>query len=214
MKILLTVASEMEASHLKPKLEGINTPHHMKWLVSGVGMVPTAYALGKELSSTNYDIAINLGIAGSFDRLLKLGEVVFVVEDHLAEEGAENRERFEDIYALGLRHQDSQPFINGKLRSNYQATIKPEIKQVQGITVNRVHGEARSIAKIKERLGPQLESMEGAAFYFACLSENLQAVQFRSISNYVEPRNKSNWKITEAMDNLADYTAKFIQQLG
>ena len=57
-------------------------------------MVATAFALGKHLAINQYDLAINLGIAGSFDRNIALGEVVEITEDTFAELGAEDDEDF------------------------------------------------------------------------------------------------------------------------
>jgi hypothetical protein len=42
------------------------------------------------------------------------------------------------------------------------------LKKARAITVNTVHGNDMSIKKVQERLTPQLESMEGAAFFYAC----------------------------------------------
>jgi futalosine hydrolase len=44
--------------------------------------------------------------------------------------------------------------------------------------------------------------MEGAAFFYACLLAEVSFVEVRSISNYVEKRNRDNWKMTEAITNL------------
>ena len=52
------------------------------------------------------------------------------------------------------------------------------------------------------RLNPQIETMEGAAFFMTCQRFNVECIQLRSISNYVEKRNKSNWDIPKAIKNL------------
>ena len=62
-------------------------------LVSGVGMVATATWCSHALARERYDLALNLGVCGSFDRTLPLGTVVHVVTDRLAELGAEDGER-------------------------------------------------------------------------------------------------------------------------
>ena len=46
--------------------------------------------------------------------------------------------------------------------------------------------------------------MEGAAFFYACLSAGLEPVQLRAISNYVEPRNREAWRMREAITALND----------
>ena len=71
-------------------------------LITGVGMVATAFALGRHLANNDYDLAINLGIAGSFDRNIALGEVLEITQDTFAELGAENDNEFLPIDQLGF----------------------------------------------------------------------------------------------------------------
>ena len=65
-------------------------------------MTATAFALGRELATNQYDLAINLGIAGSFDRNIALGEVVEVTDDRFSELGAEDDEAFLTIDEAGF----------------------------------------------------------------------------------------------------------------
>lgn len=44
--------------------------------------------------------------------------------------------------------------------------------------------------------------MEGAAFFYACLLAGVPFLQIRSISNRVEPRNRTAWDIPSAIQNL------------
>ena len=46
----------------------------------------------------------------------------------------------------------------------------------------------------------EVESMEGAAFFQACLLSGTPFREFRVISNKIEPRNKASWKIKEAIE--------------
>ena len=79
--------------------------------------------------------------------------------------------------------------------------------------MNTVHGNESSIAKIKERLNPQVETMEGAAFLMVCQKEKIPALQLRAISNYVELRNKENWNVALALKNLHDVVFMVLNQL-
>jgi futalosine hydrolase len=47
-----------------------------------------------------------------------------------------------------------------------------------------------------------VESMEGAAVAYVAAQLNINAIQIRSISNRVEKRNRNNWKIALAVENL------------
>ena len=162
-------------------------------------MTATAYHLGKVLAKNKYDLALNIGIAGAFNQNLALGGVVNVVSDCFADSGAEDDEKFLSMFDLGLQESDAFPFVNGKLHGTKRYESLPSAK---GITVNTVHGNEEHIRKTKMLYAPDVESMEGAAFLYACLSENLPCSQIRAISNYVEKRNKAAWNIPLAVANL------------
>ncbi len=203
MEILLVAATQPEIepilAHFKntsEPLERLTGKHHVKILITGVGMVPTAFSLGKHLSAASYDLAINAGIAGSFDFNLALGEVCIVTEDVFAELGAEDGDEFIPIENLGFDGsiQQAMPVTN--------FTIPDDIKRVKAITVNKVHGNELSIARAISRFNPQIESMEGAAFFYSCKEAGTPCIQIRSISNYVERRNFEKWNIPLAIKNL------------
>ncbi|WP_443945343.1 futalosine hydrolase [Pedobacter sp. AW1-32] len=208
MKTLIVAATKAE---LSPFLQHHNLPEgdflegkNFDVLIAGVGMVATAFALGEQLSSANYNLVLNIGIAGSFDRNLKLGSLVNITEDTFAELGAENGDEFLAIADLGF----------GQSQYAARGTIETDLPKVSAITVNRVSGNEKSIAAILKRLNPVTESMEGAAVFYACNRKKLDCLQIRSISNYVEPRNKDNWKIGLAIKNLNDWLIAFIGDMN
>jgi futalosine hydrolase len=55
--------------------------------------------------------------------------------------------------------------------------------------------------------------MEGAAFHFVCLREEIPFMQIRVVSNYVEPRNKNSWNIPLAIANLNDFLRKYLNTI-
>ncbi|GAB2986576.1 futalosine hydrolase [Mucilaginibacter puniceus] len=177
-------------------------------LITGAGMVPTAFALARHLPHNVYNVVINLGIAGSFDRNIPLGKVLEVYEDTFAELGAEDDKQFISIEKLGFGASIFKPTsaIN-------QFTKKHFINKANAITVNTVHGNDESIAAIIARLNPQLESMEGAAFFYACHKLHVPCIQIRAVSNYVEKRNRDNWDIPLAIKNLNNFALELIKDL-
>ncbi len=204
MKILLVAATEGEIFPLKSI---ISASHQLDFLITGPGMVATVYELTRNLSNNKYDLAINCGLAGSFDRSIPLGEVVNVTEDILSELGAENDDEFLDLAEIGLDGKN-------KFQINHDKWLNSKpYRNVKSITVNMVHGNEASIDKVKHRLNPQIETMEGAAFHFVCEKENLSSIQLRAISNYVEKRNKGAWNIPLALVNLKNEVEFFIQHL-
>jgi futalosine hydrolase len=215
MKILIVASTRFEIRLLTDKfafvqMEDDSLQHYqfhndkVDILITGMGMTPTAFYLGKQLPGSNYDIVINAGICGSFSDSLPIGKVVNVTEETFCELGAENNDQFIPIFELGLMDPDEPPFRSGKLLNNTTpiGTALRELDRVSGITSNTVHGHPETIRKIREQFNPDVESMEGAAFFYACLVSGVPFHQIRSISNFVEERDKSKWDIPLALANL------------
>ena len=205
MRILVVAATSFEAGGLKTDFESRNA--EIEFLITGVGMVTTAFSLGKHLATHHYDLIVNLGIAGSFDRDIVLGEVVEVVEDSLSELGAEDDLTFLPIETLGF---GESIFETDTRLSTY---TDQQLKQVTAITVNTVHGQEQSIQKLTGRIQPQLESMEGAAFFYACKQVGVPCLQIRAVSNYVEKRNRDAWQIALAIKNLNMFASEFLERV-
>src|SRR5690606_24685340 len=100
MDVLVIAATEAEIGPFlglpAQQRQGLHT------LITGVGMVATALALGERLATTAYDLLLNVGVAGSFDRSIPLGEVVWVVQDTFSELGVEDGNQFLDSEVSGL----------------------------------------------------------------------------------------------------------------
>ena len=184
--------------------------HSIDLLITGVGILPTAFWMGKVLSNGNYDFAINAGVAGSFSKALTLGEVVNINEDYLMEAGAENDSDFLTLSDLKLLELKDFPNTEEGIKSTYdfENPVLTAIKKVNGITVNTTHGNPLHIKQVCERYKrihgkePVTESMEGAAFLFACIHEKVPCLQMRAISNYIEKRDTNAWKLELAIRNL------------
>ncbi|MEM9849678.1 MAG: futalosine hydrolase [Bacteroidota bacterium] len=180
-------------------------------LVTGVGQMLTAFALGSVLSKTSFDLLINAGVAGTFDRNLPLGTVVQVVSEQFGDLGAEDQDgSFLDIHSMGLIDANAAPFQTGQLINTASAKFD-FLPSVSGLTVNKVHGYEPSIEQITSKYPVQVESMEGAAFFYAALVSETPFLQIRAISNYVEARNRANWELGLAIDNLNEVLVEILK---
>jgi futalosine hydrolase len=189
--------------------------HALDILATGVGMVPTAARCSSALARTPYDLALNFGLCGSFDPKLAPGTVVHVVADRLPEMGAEDGDMFLTIQQLNLLDDDAFPFRGGEL-VNTAAPLNAALgalPTVRGITVNTVHGAERSIAEVTGRFHPDVESMEGAAFMYACLINDIPFAQVRAVSNVVERRNRESWRVADAIENLGNTARSILETL-
>jgi len=195
-----------QGTHIATELKAAYNGHDISTLITGAGMVATAFAMGKHLSQNQYDLAINLGIAGSFDRNIVLGDVVEITEDTLAELGAEDDEDFITIDKLG--------FGESTFRATYQLPETFGLRKANAITVNTVHGNDASIKKLSGYIDAQIESMEGAAFFYACKQAAVPSLQIRAVSNYVEKRNRGAWQIGLAIKNLNTFAGEFLARVA
>jgi futalosine hydrolase len=178
-------------------------------LVTGPGTVATAFEMARILERKNYEAAINFGIAGAYHADLAPGEVVEVVEDEFADLGADDRGVHLSIFEMGLVDPDSHPFSAGKVYP-FGSLPVTGLKKVKGATVNTVSGETAAIEKLLKRTNAEIESMEGAAFFFACARMQVPSMAIRSISNRVEPRDKSKWQMKGAMDGLENFLRGYL----
>lgn len=218
MNILIVSATQFE---VKPLLDflgialpttGINNANidfegkDIQVLITGVGMVNTSFMMGRYINSL-YDLVINVGVCGAFDMGLKLGQVVHITEDMLSELGAEDGDEFLTYDKLNL---PGEYIFSGHLQDHFKEINA--LKKVKGITVNTVHGNEVSIKKVQKLFQPQVESMEGAAFYASCRRAGDNFTQIRAISNYVEKRDKSKWQMPLAIKNLNDFLINFVKE--
>ena len=127
MKILLVVATKSEI--IEEKFKNCDV------IVTGVGMVNTTFFLTKSLSEKPYDLVINIGVAGSFNSAVKIGDIVEVIEDNFSEIGFENGNSFSE-------------FTNFRIENSFKVDEKTNLNKAKGITVNTVHGNKKQLLKL------------------------------------------------------------------
>jgi futalosine hydrolase len=201
--------------------EGLGSPGALiqgrscDFLISGVGQLLCGVHVARVVSARGYDRVIQAGIGGSFDSTLKIGSVVVVAEEVLADLGAEDHGSFLDLFDMGLLHRDEHPFTGGVLRSPaFDFKVISPLRRVRSATVNRVLSEEHSIAWVKGRYQPEVVNMEGAAFFYACLCADTPFLSLRAISDMVGPRDKSTWNIPQAVSALDAVLAALIQEVA
>ena len=215
MIILLTAATPPELSPTVAWLRGhaVSTEHNVlryaraeiHLLFTGMGTLSTGYALGHYLAQHRVDLAIQGGIAGALDPDLRLGEVVQITEDRQLDYGAEDRGgEYLDLGDMDFAY--AAPYdADGWLRPQEVAASHLPFREVRAGTTNRSTGSAPTIGRIRHHFPEvQLESMEGAAFFYACLRAGVRPLQLRSVSNYVTERDRESWRIGKAIANLDD----------
>jgi futalosine hydrolase len=152
------------------------------------------------------DLAINGGIAGSYKENIFPGDVVMPFSDCFADSGIEGGDKFLTLSEAGLTNADEFPYKDGIIYTDpdYLKRLNGIVKSARAITVNTATGSEITRRKLLEKFNPDIETMEGATFFYICSLENIPFLALRAISNKVERRNKINWKIGLALNNLSE----------
>ncbi len=208
MRILVVSATEMEIAAFRARGAQVDI------LITGVGCPACMYAVTKALHQNRYDLAIQAGIAGVFNEEFTLGETVLVEKDLFADLGIVENNSFLTLAESRLSHANVHPYEEGWLVANVHFLQDTGLLKARAITVNTVGDNAEANARHLEKYNPQVESMEGAAFFYACLMEKVPCIQLRSTSNKVGERRKSEWKMEEAVLNLNEHLHRLVTILS
>lgn len=207
--LLIVAATPLETAWLRKQWQlpaeswqAAATPQGRVGLLhTGIGAVNAAWALGQTLARQRPRQAIQVGIAGSYDPAIPVGAVVEVQEEIFGDLGADAPAGFQDLEAMGFGLGET----GGQLVYNHLQNPQPafsDLPQVRGVTLNTVSGTTAGIAEQVRRWQPQVESMEGAAFFLAMLRSGVPFSELRGISNRVEPRNRARWQPVEAAQQV------------
>jgi len=201
MNILLVFATEMEAqSFCIPQTE-----HDVKVLVTGVASYNAVYKLTKPLLIQPIDLVVHAGIAGAFDERFDVGSVVQITQDCFADIGVWEQGCFKTLSDLNLLENEDLNIQNEGLTTH--------LPQVTAITVHTITSTEEQKEEWIKKYDPQVESMEGAAVHFVCKQEKVPCIHIRAISNYVGVRDKSQWNIKLALENLHVELAKILERI-
>ena len=178
--------------------ELVGVPPGARALITGPGPICASVELAHELSKCVPDRIIALGIAGAYPNSgLQLLDVVRVDSDCFLDIGAETDDGFRDLADLGIPGIE----IPGRLDASTWGVLSG-LPGVRGGTCSTCTGTKDTAWRRSARA--QIESMEGAAWASSARKWSVPYNQIRAISNFCGPRDRSSWKIPEALEQLKD----------
>ncbi|MGB8193386.1 MAG: futalosine hydrolase [Chitinophagaceae bacterium] len=206
MSICIISATSLELQNFQPNGTDI--------LITGLGATATTYHLTHYLRHKKPSLIIQAGIGGSFNQDLHQGSAVIISADRFADLGVQENNQWKDIFDLQLADPRASPFSDGWLLNPHQDLLNSlSMQQVNAITINEITTLPVRIQQLKEKYNPSVESMEGAAFHYVCLQEQIPFLQLRTISNYIGERNKEKWALKQAIQNLVEHLQIIIRQV-
>jgi futalosine hydrolase len=223
-RILIAVSSEFEIHDFRKKLietgflqSGNSYRKNSMDVyveVTGIGIAAMTYHLTKALESQSYRLVINAGIGGSFSERFPVGACARILSEAFADLGMTRADgSFMDLYEELPAGKNSPPFKNGELHIRNIEGLFFDLPEARGITVQNCSGNPAQIQFRAEHFNADIESMEGAAATFVCLSEGIDFIEIRAVSNRIEARDKSKWNIPKALDKLSDCLIGIIANL-
>ena len=209
--VMTAVSAERDAV-----LGGLNNDRRFDVLLAGVGPVSAAVNTAKVLATTKYDLVVSAGIGGGFQDRAEVGTLVVGSEIVAADLGVETLEGFRSLVELGFgssRVQIDVSLVNrvitGLRAANLPVTTGPVL------TVSTATGTARRATELVTLVpGATAEGMEGYGVAFAAHECGLPILELRAISNVVGPRDRTAWRIEEALQVLTAASRVLLEVLA
>jgi futalosine hydrolase len=199
MNVLVIAATEKELTGIR-KISFAHPSLMVQTAISGVGLMPSTYAIMQLIMASKPDLIIQLGIAGSFNPSIALGSAVAVRKEILADMGVHEKDGYRDVFELGLAEKNTYPFEQAAIVNHHEHLIQAaSVPAVSAVSVNEISTSLQRMNLFAEKYKADIESMEGAALHYVCALQKIPFIQIRGISNLVGERDKSKWKIPESM---------------
>ena len=209
MKITIAAATRFEIE--EQKLHSIK--HNIRFLYTGVGLLSSSVSLTQHVFQEKPDLVIQAGIAGAYYKR-ELGKVVAVKRECVGDMGVYEKGRWYDLFDFGFVQPDEIPYKNRFLPNDeikkYNVLL---LDPVSGVSVNQITTDENMADTFRTLYYGDIETMEGAALHYVCRLFGVSFIQIRGISNYVGERDKKQWKIKEAIENLNEAVGKMLALL-
>ena len=185
-------------------------------LVSGVGCLETAANMSRFLSGPQGAAVlavINFGVAGAFRNTgVNPLDICLAESDVLADLGVCHGDEVRPLAELAAP--DNSPMDRQLLSRAKAALVKACIPFHCGpfVSVNSVSGTAARGNFLRNRFQAICENMEGAAVARICRDFALPCLELRCVSNMVEDRDLSRWRLAEAVAKGAEALAAVIRK--
>lgn len=214
MNIIITSATALESALLVQRKAEINPDICMQFHTSGVGSMASVYSLTELLHNNSPHLIIQCGIAGSFAEQDDAGKIFLVESDCTGSLGVEENGEWKDVFDNGFADADAFPFTQKKLLNPW---IKDwnitDIPLADALTVDEISTRKERILQLRNKYRTTLESMEGAAFHYVCLQKKTPFLQIRGVSNKVGIRDKTQWNIGPALENMTNIIVDYLNKI-
>jgi futalosine hydrolase len=172
--------------------------------LAGVGPAAAAASTATALASGAYDLVVSAGIGGGFAGIAEVGSLVVASEIVAADLGVQTAEGFRSLHEMGFG--TSRCLVDANLASRVTKALRAAglpVSMGSVLTVSTATGTAAAASELADRVpGAAAEAMEGFGVATAAEQHGVPILELRAISNRVGPRDRSAWRIPEALQAL------------
>ncbi|MCC3373948.1 futalosine hydrolase [Cohnella sp. REN36] len=201
-RVLIMTAVEAEREAV---LRGLNGDARFDVRLAGVGPATAAARTALALAAEDYALVVSAGIGGGFAEAAPVGTLAVasrVVAADLGAETAEGGFASVDELGFGLSALDADPrlapALAEALRAAGQAVAYGPVLTVATATGTRQTADALA----RRTPGAVAEAMEGHGVAVAANERQTPFLELRAISNAIGPRDRSAWRIGDALSAL------------
>ncbi|HUE95216.1 MAG TPA: futalosine hydrolase [Longimicrobiaceae bacterium] len=233
--IVVVCSMELEA---RPLLERVESPIRRSWtgppawdgrvggrevmvLTAGMGKTNAAHSLTVVLEREPAAGVVGFGVGGGYPgSSLKVGDLAIATEEHYGDEGVATPTGWISCEEIGIplhaRGGDVLynrfPVDHAALPALAGAVRRQGVQAIDGpfVTVSCCSGTAARAKELAERFDAICESMEGAAYAHVAAMYAVPFVELRGISNLVEDRDLSRWRLADAAERAAAAVAAIV----
>lgn len=187
--------------------------------VAAVGVGPAAAAAGTarllalaEAAGTPYDGVLSAGIGGGLPGRADVGATVLGTRSVAADLGAESPDGFLPIEDLGFGTgaYAADPDLLALLRATLPHAVAGDV-----LTLATVTGTAGTAARLAAAHPAAVaEAMEGYGVACAAFGAGVPFAELRTVSNAVGPRDRSAWRLPDALAALSAAAAALAAACG
>ncbi|HEC98840.1 MAG TPA: futalosine hydrolase [Proteobacteria bacterium] len=210
---LAVSSTELEISLLRREVGAFGK---LEFLVTGVGPVESAISLTRFLEREKADGVILFGVGGAYtERGIGILDVCLAEEERFGDFGIAMDDEihyFTDEMLTGKQNFDLRNSLSDQVEGKLVALGMP-FKKGPFVTVHACSGTLKRGNVLRDKFNAICENMEGAAIARVCELYGVPMLELRCISNMVEDRDISGWKIKEAVAKGAGLLGRLLPEL-
>lgn len=176
-------------------------------LVTGIGIVNAAFALGKALAGVDPCGVVLAGVCGTFmPERIPVGSACLVTTEIWPEYGLKTVYDVDPAgigFSLGrVSGEDVWDRIGLEMDGTTAGLNLPDVAEVVSLTVSGVTGTASQADSLRLKYEASIENMEGFAIAYGCALRGVPVCELRTVSNLVGSRRAEDWNLGAALGEL------------